>query len=436
MAATPKQLTIRTYQVGFGDCFLLSFEYAKGKERHILVDFGSTALPEKTPKKQLTLIANDIKQRTGGKLNAVVATHRHRDHFSGFQTNAKKNGTGNIIAGLKPDYVIQPWTEDPKLGPNAKAPKSPSNPKRRAVRHTQSLREMQALSGIVVDQLKQIKYMPRELRAAKTELGFLGEDNIANPSAVRNLMHMAAKKQEYLYFGMKTALSKVLPGIKVHVLGPPTVEQSAAIQKQRSRDPDNFWNFQARALSLADNNRRGGANRALLFPRHVQSHGPVFPISCRWLIYHARKLHVDQLLQIVRMLDKAMNNTSLILAFETKKQLILFPGDAQIENWEYALSHPNIRNLLKKVTVYKVGHHGSKNATPIPLWEGFKNRKPPGKGQMLALMSTMDDQHGSEADRTEVPRSRLVNALRRETKLIDTRGFKKNLFQDEVVNLP
>jgi len=38
---TPKSLTIRTYQVGFGDCFLLSFEYPTEK-KHVLIDFGST----------------------------------------------------------------------------------------------------------------------------------------------------------------------------------------------------------------------------------------------------------------------------------------------------------------------------------------------------------------------------------------------------------
>ena len=34
------------YQVGFGDCFLLTFHYAKGDDRHILIDFGSTKLPQ------------------------------------------------------------------------------------------------------------------------------------------------------------------------------------------------------------------------------------------------------------------------------------------------------------------------------------------------------------------------------------------------------
>ena len=45
MAAAPKSLMIRSYHVGFGDCFLLSFAYGPRSERHVLIDFGSTGLP-------------------------------------------------------------------------------------------------------------------------------------------------------------------------------------------------------------------------------------------------------------------------------------------------------------------------------------------------------------------------------------------------------
>ena len=121
MASAPKSVTIRTYQVGFGDCFLVSFSYGPKSEKHILVDFGSTGFPKRVPKSRMMDIAHDIKERTNGKLHAVVATHRHRDHISGFAT-AKGKGTGDVIRSLKPALVVQPWTEDPKLGPKATGP--------------------------------------------------------------------------------------------------------------------------------------------------------------------------------------------------------------------------------------------------------------------------------------------------------------------------
>ena len=43
----PKGMTLRSYQVGFGDCFLLSFHYDGGThDRHVLIDFGSTGQPK------------------------------------------------------------------------------------------------------------------------------------------------------------------------------------------------------------------------------------------------------------------------------------------------------------------------------------------------------------------------------------------------------
>src|SRR5215469_18921955 len=114
-AASPTSLTLRMYNVGFGDCFLLTFHYTKAQrddakaERHVLVDFGSAAAPRYAAKDYMRRIAQDIRQQTRGKLHIVVATHRHRDHISGFATDGE--GTGKLIAGCDPDHVILPWTE-------------------------------------------------------------------------------------------------------------------------------------------------------------------------------------------------------------------------------------------------------------------------------------------------------------------------------------
>jgi hypothetical protein len=39
-----------------------------------------------------------------------------------------------------------------------------------------------------------------------------------------------------------------------------------------------------------------------------------------------------------------MNNTSVILFFEVGSKKLLFPGDAQIENWSYALEDARDHN--------------------------------------------------------------------------------------------
>ena len=115
MAASPKSVEIRGYQVGFGDCFLLSFVYSATDKRHVLIDFGTTELPTRgTPRKaakaseHMPQVASHIAKVCGGHLSAVVATHRHADHISGFGTDTKTGKSGETIKALTPEVVLQP----------------------------------------------------------------------------------------------------------------------------------------------------------------------------------------------------------------------------------------------------------------------------------------------------------------------------------------
>jgi glyoxylase-like metal-dependent hydrolase (beta-lactamase superfamily II) len=115
MKIEPLQVILRMLPVGFGDCFLLSFIYKPPRSnQHILIDFGTVG-----GKADMHQVANDIKSGCDGKLYAVVATHRHRDHISGFSTKGGDKSTGAIVASCNPEVVVQPWTEDPKAAPNA-----------------------------------------------------------------------------------------------------------------------------------------------------------------------------------------------------------------------------------------------------------------------------------------------------------------------------
>ncbi len=113
-------------------------------------------------------------------------------------------------------------------------------------------------------------------------------------------------------------------------------------------------------------------------------------MSARWLAWRLKSARAEQTLEIVRALDRQMNNTSLILLFDTPAGKLLFPGDAQIESWQYALSNPKYRAMLEDVGLYKVGHHGSLNATPRSLYARFRRkggRKTPGR--LRTLLSTL-----------------------------------------------
>lgn len=408
--AKPTSLEIRTYQVGFGDCFLLTFKYA-GYDRHILIDFGSMALPEGAEKDHMLKVAQQIKEDCGGKLEIVVATHRHQDHISGFATNKKGNAPGNIIAACNPRMVVQPWTENPKAAKNAKT--AGANALRA---FTASLDHMNDLASAAIKTAQTLRrgLVDTKSQAVVKQLTYLGKDNIKNRSAVENLMTMGTNR--YVKHGDTLAIAKRMPGVKIHVLGPPTLEQSGAIAKQRARDDEEFWHLQALAGA------RDAAGGDALFPEHASRS---IPIGVRWFRSRMRAVRADTMLSIVRILDNQMNNTSVILLLEFNGKYVLFPGDAQIENWQYALSQAKWKKALSNVSLYKVGHHGSLNATPKTLWELFGKKGASNKsGRLKTLLSTLEGVHGHEDSRTEVPRKRLVNALRDKSDLLNTQSYK------------
>jgi beta-lactamase superfamily II metal-dependent hydrolase len=420
MATAPQSISLRMYNVGFGDCFLLSFKYPKST-RHMLVDFGSTSAPKNPSKKThyMVRVAEDIRKVCGGKLDVLVATHRHRDHVSGFSTDI---ATGKIIADLKPDHVIQPWTEDPRAKTTALTATSSiytdgkPDAQKMTAHYLGALEDMHAIASAI----KRASANP-DLGGEKTrrQLEFVGDDNIKNPAAVRNLQQMGKRgKAYYVNAGMEL---NILPGVKCTVLGPPTLRQSDGIRKQRARDPDNFWQFRnfwgsqglaARTVlaGQAKAMRSFEKDRGKLRAARISS----LPPSVRWFVNQSRQIHVSQLLSLVRDLDSVMNNTSVILLLEVGKRRILLPGDAQIENWSYALSQPQWRKMLTDVSLYKVGHHGSLNATPKPLWGLFKNRGGKRTPDRLATVcSTKSGKHGSLQSGTEVPRKFLVAELKK-----------------------
>jgi hypothetical protein len=272
-------------------------------------------------------------------------------------------------------------------------------------KEAQRMRRMGAAGGVprtVIDQLE-----------------FLGAENLSNLEAVKNLSTLG-RRRIYAHIGTKLPVGRRLPGVRIDVLGPPTLDQTKSIASQARTDPNEFWHLAAVTADAVMT-----AQRTPIFPDAPIANQ--IPQEARWLIPKINRMNAEELLGLVRILDDAMNNTSLILLLEIGESLILLPGDAQIETWRYALREaPNAKQTrarLAKTKVYKVGHHGSLNATPKRLlWEAFERLTvtAPDDARLVTLLSTLGGTHGSVRRGTEVPRKPLVDALTQRSRLITT----------------
>jgi hypothetical protein len=264
-------------------------------------------------------------------------------------------------------------------------------------------------------------------KSVADRVAFLGETNVKNEAAVKRLMTMG-RRHVYAKFGDTLNVRGVLPGVKIDVMGPPTLEQAPAIAHQSSTEVDEFWHLAATWGRAAAAGTAGhvGPRPAPLFPNAVR--GDV-PQAAKWLVPQIARAYADSMLSILRTMDNVLNNTSLILLIQIGGTTLLFPGDAQIENWSYALfDAPNHKAICKRLAgtnVYKVGHHGSLNATPKTLWNGFTHKRDEAHKNdtdtlLISVMSTKAGKHGGTRRGTEVPRGKLVEALKQNSNLYTT----------------
>jgi beta-lactamase superfamily II metal-dependent hydrolase len=383
----PKKVVVRAYQVGFGDCLLLTFEYDAKDKRHMLIDFGTVAWGN--PRIGNKQVADSIVQETGGKLSVVVVSHRHTDHISGLVR------AWDTLKDLNPDLVVEPWTESPD--------------------HSVSSKERPALY------VAAMKHAHAVCALAAAEVKGMGADASARAAAGIGLLAAAAadtklaaeldqclsqwggpegKNRRFVAKGDALELSAVLPGVKATVLGPP------AKLRKTGRLTSEWWPMAHAALKAPRSPKR-------LFPEAPVYRQGEEPAETRWFRRRLVRARSEQLFELVSLANEEVNNTSVILLLEVGGKKLLFPGDAEGEGWQEALESKKDLKLLSDVTVYKVGHHGSRNATPLTLWNNFKKR---GRG----LEAILSSKHTSKY--ADVPRPTLLEALEGETELVTTIG--------------
>ena len=355
----PSNISIRMYNVGFGDCFLVTLPTSDG-DRKILIDCGSIKKKKESIEDIVKQVIEDVTVDGKARIDVLVLSHRHEDHLSGF---AKK-----VWDKVEVGEVWMPWVE------------SLTDPAARRIRN-----ELSATA--------------RNLSAATALLG-LDEDRIgavalnalSDEGALGTLHRGFQGKPERRFFPKsKTAVveeigTPLLPGIEIFVMGPPHKDRAL-------NDPEPPT---GETLLTGFSVNPDGVSQGEKF--HPFSEGWIdeYPpiIDDLQSIRDAASMVAAYELAAAK-LDADINNTSLILLFRVGDEYLLFPGDAQWGPWELALGDAEAVELLKKVTFLKVSHHSSHNGTPATLMREIigKNNS---RGGLVHAMISMTPKKGWE----------------------------------------
>ncbi|MCA1494608.1 hypothetical protein I6F11_27380 [Ensifer sp. NBAIM29] len=398
----PAFLTVRHYCQGLGDCHLLKFRRTDGSDFFMLIDCGIHSSVKGGPQKIDAVVA-DIASVTK-RLDVLVITHEHIDHLSGFLSASDK------FKQLTIGEVWMGWTENPRDAQARKLDEFKGQALgvlSEAGRQLDSHRSLNAHLANVRDGLEAILGF---------NFGLKGERVRAARDAAAAL---ATKGIRYLEPSSGVLSLEGVAGLRIYVLGPPRDETLLNITARESEmygigggAGSPFITAFRGAFNLSsegtgdigapfDPNVGMPLNKVLGTPEGDDEHqvadflekhysGPKPQNSAQITASRRadraidpdltdqswRRIDLDWLAAsatLAMQLDDVTNNTSLVLAFESVEtgRVMLFVGDAQIGSWvswqdlKWAVGPNEVTgpDLLARTVYYKVGHHGSLNAT-------------------------------------------------------------------------
>lgn len=364
---------IRMYRQGLGDCFLLTIP-EKGSRAHILIDCGVLKGTEDA-QPRIQRVAENIRDETEGKLDVLVVTHEHWDHVSGFLQ------ARDVFDKLSIAQVWLAWTERPDDDLAIELRQ----------RKARTLRAVAEVAG----RLRGSQSFAARRSATRLDglLQFYGEAfGVAGRRTTAQAMQWAKERERatvrFLYPERDILDVPAVANVRAFVLGPPW-NRSAIGKSRPSKAASEVYELAGDAgpdfgfLAAMDARDGGAENSQTPFDKWfcMSRDESVADDTLRETYWGEtqewRRIEDDWLDTAGRLalhLDSDTNNTSLVLAFELRQsgRVLLFPGDAQVGNW---LSWEPLKwsqtdgrtvtagELLARTVFYKVGHHGSHNAT-------------------------------------------------------------------------
>lgn len=412
-------VTVRMFCQGLGDCFLITMPNSQQGERpySILIDCG-VAQGTADQKRIMETVVGKIADLTHNVVDLLVVTHEHLDHVSGFAQAEQ------VFDKIEFRNVWLAWTENGRDKLAQELKKTYGKAKKALSRVRAKLaagsgdaqlrrRRLAALDGVLAFYGKGGAIASAAAKARARE----GDLERAMANLKRWGDHLKDKEgRQFLKPGQSLKLpdapsSSIAGGTLAHVFGPPHDRNKIGRINPRKRAPETYekkkhpsattgvnWSWSSALMGQAD----GGDP---VDPQDADDFDRSQPFDRQWRIpltdaaawrdetgvaffgerYFAagpendgRRIDEDWLWsgaqRLALHIENYTNNTSLVLAFELPRsgKVLLFAADAQVGNWLSWHDQPytpvagesvTAESLLGRTVLYKVGHHGSHNAT-------------------------------------------------------------------------
>lgn len=357
------KLLVRLYNVGLGDCIYCRIPKAheSGRDFHILIDCGTLSSTD-----YLSAAIDHLKTmlpKNGNKrhVDLLVVTHEHKDHMTGFGMKLwDELSFGAIWMSAAMDLNHPESKRAKKLHSFA------ANAMERAVR----------LNLALGPQLMELAAALALNKAAMTNL----RETLPKANRIKATYVHADSTRKQLGLPIKGATLRVLGpenDIDYYYLGK---KGDPTLRKDSTRA--------VRAMNFIDND--------LPEPETAVPDAAAVPTPTNIDAADFRQLRSRTMSTALAFADldgKVCNNTSVVLLIEWKDKRLLFVGDAEWDGAYKAGGKSNCSwnvmwNRRKKqldgpLAFYKIGHHGSVNATPWGLTAANS------KGEPLAILDAI-----------------------------------------------
>lgn len=377
------ELVVRAYNVGFGDAVLVSIPETEPDgttvSRHLLIDVGNLLAGEGNQDDVFSDVVADIAMRTGGVVDLYIMTHEHLDHVQGLLAAANsgvelKARHAWLTASANPDYY--------DTHPDAR---------KKRLQALECYLDVVAEHQAEGDPWLELMLRNNGILAPDTAFGLRTADY------VDHLRQLApASRTHYIDRTTKLHGKHPFTETSIRVLAP---EEDTSQYYERRTTP---------SLRVGD-----GATAA----PGDESFDPIVPpvgvdAGAFLDLVRARQHHGRR---AILEIDKAANNTSIVLELTWRGWTLLFTGDAEERSWQTMAD----AELLDPVHLIKVSHHGSINGTERGVFDTILPLEAPDDRERFAIVSTHDD------DWESVPDPDTLDLYGARCTLLDTRSVDR-----------